>query len=206
MAAQNRTDLLASFAQSGSGNFPDNTTRYISPARLRLFVEAIIESAPNILDDTYLSYMATTPAGADTYTATVVPTISAYTSGQMFVIKFTTANTGASTININTLGAKSIVKQGSIALSSGDISTGQILILIYDGTNMQIVGSSAGGGGDGITVALWSFPSGAFPTSANVLYIATADHGSIGDPDYVAQGTWFIATTTPSGYSDFNYK
>lgn len=204
MAAQNRTDLLALFAQSGSGNFPDNTTRYISPARLRLFVEAIIESAPNILDDTYISYMSTTPAGADTYTATVVPAISSYTAGQMFVIKFTTANTGASTLNINTLGAKGIVKNGSAALEAGDISAGQIFILIYDGTNLQIIGGTGGGSGS-LTVSQWDFSSG-FPTEANVLYIATADNGVIGDADYVATGTWFIATTTPSGYSDFNYK
>lgn len=62
-------------------------------------------------------------------------------------------------------------------------------------------------GGGGFTVTNWSFPSGAFPTSDGALYIATADHGSPGDSDYVPSGTWFVANTaSPSGYSDFNYK
>lgn len=58
-----------------------------------------------------------------------------------------------------------------------------------------------------LTISNWAFPAGAFPTSANVLYIATADHGTFGDADFVASGTWFVANTpTPSAYADFNYK
>ena len=85
----------------------------------------------------------------------------------------------------------------------------EILAVVQDGesvqTTTQDIANLAGVGG-AVTVANWSFPAGAFPTSANVLYIATADHGVIGDPDYVAEGTWFIATSAPSGYSSFKYK
>lgn len=53
----------------------------------------------------------------------------------------------------------------------------------------------------------WSFPAGAFPTTAGIIYIATADSGVIGDANYVAIGTWMIANTlTPSTYSHFIYK
>jgi len=83
-----------------------------------------------------------TATGTDTYAATLSPAITAYVSTQVFNIKFTNGNTGAATININAIGAKSIVKNGSAALISGDIIAGQIYTLAYDGTNFQIVGNS----------------------------------------------------------------
>jgi photosystem II stability/assembly factor-like uncharacterized protein len=55
-------------------------------------------------------------------------------------IKFTNANTGASTLNINGLGAKSILKGNGNALSSGNIKAGQICHLIYNGSNFQLLG------------------------------------------------------------------
>lgn len=98
-------------------------------------------------------YPQVNASGTDTYVASfsgVTPAPTSYSNGQRFAIKFTNANTGASTININALGVKTIVKSGSSSLEAGDISSGQILILIYDGTNLQIVGGGGGssGGGD----------------------------------------------------------
>lgn len=81
-----------------------------------------------------------TAAGTNTYTATISPAITAYVDTQRFFIKFTNGNTGASTLNLNGLGAKSIVKNGNIPLTIGDIMAGQILCLAYDGTNFQLVG------------------------------------------------------------------
>jgi hypothetical protein len=80
-----------------------------------------------------------TASGTNTYTVTVTPSLAAYSANQEFTIKFTNANTSTATLNVSSLGAKSIVKNGSVDLESGDISAGQILKLIYDGTNFQIV-------------------------------------------------------------------
>jgi len=55
-------------------------------------------------------------------------------------IEFTNANTGASTLNINSLGAKAIQKSNGSALSSGNIKTGQIAHLVYNGTVFQLLG------------------------------------------------------------------
>jgi len=79
-------------------------------------------------------------SGTNTYTATIAPAITAYATGQAFNIKFTNANTGAATINLNTLGAKAIKKNGGSALESGDIQAGQVYTLLYDGTDFEIVG------------------------------------------------------------------
>lgn len=85
--------------------------------------------------------VSATASGTDTYTATISPAIAAYSSGQRFYIMFTNANTGAATINLNSLGAKAIRKNGATALVAGDISAGQVVLLAYDGTNFQIVGN-----------------------------------------------------------------
>lgn len=94
------------------------------------------------------SKLSATASGTDTYTASITPAISSYVNTQRFFIKFTNANTGASTLNLNGLGAIPIKKSVSTALASGDILAGQILCLAYDGTNFQIVG---GGGGSSTT-------------------------------------------------------
>jgi hypothetical protein len=86
-----------------------------------------------------------TASGTDTYAATPSPAITAYTLGQKFLILFTNANTGTSTINLNGLGAKAIKKSVTTALASGDILAGQQFWLAYDGTNFQMIGGSGGG-------------------------------------------------------------
>lgn len=80
-----------------------------------------------------------TASGTNTYTVTISG-ITAYTEGLSVKIKFTNANTGASTLNINSLGAKSIVKSNGNALSSGNIKAGQICHLVYTGSVFQLLG------------------------------------------------------------------
>ena len=62
-----------------------------------------------------------TVSGTDTITATASPSLSAYAVGQSFKFVVAATNTGAATINISSLGAKSIVKNGSTALVAGDL-------------------------------------------------------------------------------------
>ena len=78
---------------------------------------------------------------ANAYVVTLSPAPTAYVTGMEVVFKATNANTTASTINVNALGAKSIVKNASSALISGDISANQIITLRYDGTNFVIQGT-----------------------------------------------------------------
>jgi hypothetical protein len=79
-------------------------------------------------------------AGAnDTYVITLDPVPAAYFTGMMIVFTANTANTGAATINVNSLGAKAIKKQKDVALGDGDIKAGQTVVLVYDGTNFQLV-------------------------------------------------------------------
>lgn len=52
-------------------------------------------------------------------------------TGVMFV-RANVANTGACTININSLGAKAITKVGDAALEVGDILQNDIIMLVYN--------------------------------------------------------------------------
>lgn len=75
----------------------------------------------------------------DTYVITLSPAPSAYTTGMMINFKANTANTGAATLNVNGLGAKTIVKNFSSTLADNDILAGQDVQVIYDGTNFQML-------------------------------------------------------------------
>ncbi|OQB06786.1 MAG: hypothetical protein BWY21_01901 [Parcubacteria group bacterium ADurb.Bin216] len=78
-------------------------------------------------------------AGSDAYAITVSPKPDNYTAGDVFRFKADVANTGACTLNVNSLGAKAIKKNVSEDLVTGDILAGQLITVEYDGTNFQLV-------------------------------------------------------------------
>lgn len=79
-------------------------------------------------------------AGAsDTYAVTLTPAPAAYATGMMLFVKVNTGNTGAATLNVNTLGAKTIKKFGTLDLETGDLLAGVIYQFVYDGTNFQLL-------------------------------------------------------------------
>lgn len=81
---------------------------------------------------------AASSGGTDAYAITVAPVPTAYVTGQVFHFKADVANTGGATLNVNSLGAKTIVKEVSTALATGDIAASMICTVIYDGTNMVL--------------------------------------------------------------------
>jgi hypothetical protein len=76
-------------------------------------------------------------SGTNTYTGNLSPAITAYGSGGLKIsVKFTNANSGASTLAINGLSALPLVRPDGSALVSGDIPAGSTKMLIYDGTSL----------------------------------------------------------------------
>jgi hypothetical protein len=90
------------------------------------------------------NYCAST-TGNDTYTCTLTPTLTTYTTGQCLVLYPDTANTTTATVNVDTLGAKSILNRGAAALSTGDIKASEPNQICYDGTQFILQGAAAGG-------------------------------------------------------------
>jgi len=76
---------------------------------------------------------------SDAYAITLSPAPVAYATGMLILFKANTANTGAATLNVNALGAKALKKKGATDLGDNDISAGQIVAVVYDGTNFQII-------------------------------------------------------------------
>lgn len=88
-------------------------------------------------------------AGAnDTYTCTAAPTVTSYT-GLKVLLTINTANTGAATLNIDAVGAKTIHKiSGGITttLADNDLVPKGTYILIYNATDddFKVISSTGG--------------------------------------------------------------
>lgn len=81
---------------------------------------------------------AASAMGNDSYAITVSPVPNDYDAGDTYFFKADVANTGPATLNVNSLGAKTIKKFGTQDLETGDIIAGQIVGVKYDGTYFQI--------------------------------------------------------------------
>lgn len=85
---------------------------------------------------------AATATGNDTYVITLDPVPVAYVAGMTIRVALDVANTGAATIDVNSLGAKAITKNGTTALEDNDIRAGQVITLVFDGTRFILQGSA----------------------------------------------------------------
>jgi hypothetical protein len=76
---------------------------------------------------------------ADAITLSPSPAITAYAAGQKFSFIASGDNTGAVTVNVSSVGSKSVTKRGSTALVAGEIVSGSIVSIQYDGTQFQLL-------------------------------------------------------------------
>lgn len=97
-------------------------------------------AAAGQVQDGSFNFVAAAGTG-DAITLDLTPSITAYVTGAVYWFKATATNTGAATVNIDAVGAKDLKKgaAGSTALAAGDITSGGIYAVIYDGTNMQLL-------------------------------------------------------------------
>lgn len=79
-----------------------------------------------------------TATGTNTLAVTLTPAPTTLTEGFTLRFKNTTANTGATTLNVNGLGAKPLRKNGGIALSAGNLKAGGIYSVTYDGASFLL--------------------------------------------------------------------
>lgn len=135
-----------------------------------------------------LNYCA--DAGAtDAYACSMTPALDRYVTGGVYSFKANTANTGAASINLNALGAKTIKKvAGGITtdLADNDIRVGQVVEVQYDGTNMQMqspLGNAPAGSGD--ITDVWGCTSG----NCNALTGAAGDSLDAGSADAASPTT-----------------
>ena len=97
------------------------------------------------------AFQATDTGTANAYVVALSPAVTAYAAGQAFTFKAGAASTTASTLNVNGLGTKAIKKLHDQDVASGDIESGSIVTVVYDGTNFQMTSQLATEGG-GVTL------------------------------------------------------
>lgn len=136
------TALTGSIAKDGqttpTGNLPMGGYAHTNVADAT--VRNMYATAGQVQDGTFT--LLTSVSGTNAITATGAVGMSAYVAGQRFSFVAAGANTGAATININSIGVKSITKNGTTALAAGDIQSGAVVQIVYDGTQFQMVSST----------------------------------------------------------------
>lgn len=96
---------------------------------------AVVSSPETLADNIY----GADGGASDAYEISMDSPPSAYVAGMFVLFKANTANTGAATLNVNALGAKAIKKNYNSDLTDGDIIAGQVVGVVYDGTNFQLI-------------------------------------------------------------------
>lgn len=138
------TALTASIAKDGqtnpTANLPMATFRHTGVGNAAARTD--YAAAGQVQDSAFL-WGGTAGGTADALTLTLTPAISAYAAGQEFRFIASAANTGAATVAINGLAAAAIESDGS-ALTAGQIVSGGIYSIIYDGTAFQLSAGFAG--------------------------------------------------------------
>lgn len=117
---------------------------------VKTVAEAQDAVSAEVIQKNSLTYVQATGT-VNAFAVALTPAITAYTPGQMISFQAGSAITGPATLNVNGLGAKSIKKNASADLAANDIKSGQMVTVIYDGTQFQMISQlgNAGGGNSG---------------------------------------------------------
>lgn len=118
-------------------------------------------------------------SGTNTIAATGPVSCAAYAAGQRFEFIPANSNTGATTLNITcnsvALGAKNVFS-GGVACVGGEIAQNVPCLVVYDGTQFNIIGGTRAGtftptvtlvGGAGNTVPVYTTNTGRFTKIGN---------------------------------------
>jgi hypothetical protein len=128
------TDASNNGAAANAG-FPEN----MNPSSVNDAARALEGMIARLYADTNGSIITTGSGNA--YVLAAARTIASYAQGQVFMFEANHANTGASTLNVDSVGAKAIVKHNDTALAAGDLEAGQIVFVAYEATadNFQML-------------------------------------------------------------------
>jgi hypothetical protein len=97
-----------------------------------------------------VTYAAASNSG-NAYAVTLAPAPAAYAVGMIVHFLVSADNTGAATLNVNGLGNRDIRKHYNVALASGDLKSGQLVSVMYDGALFQLLSPVAAAPAAGLT-------------------------------------------------------
>lgn len=157
--------LITSLKLLGQNTPAENTTLIDTDVRAVRYDPRTMADVLQTLDNSVAHIIGViVSTGTDAYAITTNADVVAYEAGQTFDVQIVNANTGAATLNVNSLGTKPIKKRVSVALDAGDLIANGIYRFSYDGTNFQLIGG---------TDATWGSIDGTITDQADlVAYIA----------------------------------
>jgi len=163
-----------------------------------LFIQSDKLAISQTDDAISIDFPSGTATGTDTYAVTITG-IEAYVEGLVIGVEFTNANTGSSTINVNSIGVKTLKKSVSTNLAASDLPAGGTFLLYYDGTNFQVIGLGVGGSGDVVgptsstdnAIARYDSTTGKLLQNSVVLL---GDDGTLGNVNSIKFDTTYTGT------------
>lgn len=155
-------------------------------------------------------------SGTNTITGTITPSISAYATTPLVIFQAANTNSGAVTVNWNSVGAADLLKQGGSALASGDIVSGAFYMAAWSQSagDWFLVGSVGAGGSFNTLLSGSGAPSGGTGVDGD-FYVDTATldiygpktsgswgsavsivgpAGPTGNPGLIWRGAWETST------------
>lgn len=162
--------------------------------------------------------LGTFAGSANTYTATSSPSIGAYATGQFLIGKINVVNTGASTLNIDGLGAKTIKTFLGAAVIAGQLRASATYIFRYDGTDLICLNPSVAfqtwtptwGASGSMTFSSVTTTHARYAENGNIVHFYIAGSGTIGGTvstivTFTLPGTSVVTGSTSSlGYGYFS--
>ena len=186
------TALTGSIAADGQTTITNNLPmgNYAHTGVAAATVRTMYATAGQVQDSAFT--FLTSPSGTNTMTATASLGMSAYATGQRFFFVAPATNTGACTLNINSIGIKSITKLGTTALVSGDITSGAIIQVVYDGTEFQLLNPPTLPSG---VITMWSGSIASIPSG---WYLCDGTNGTpnLRDRFIVGAGSTYAVAAT----------
>lgn len=178
----------------------------VSDEDVNTLTEVIGNSFPDLTTDYVRQPPYVVATGlANTYAVTLNPAPEAYVDGMGVCVKINVDSTGASTLNVNSLGAKSIKDSSGNAITSGGLKSNTPYTMRYDSVSGNFIVQGKGGGGgnataaqllSGVTATVDSGPiTGTMPNNGSVSTTIPSNGGSVSIPaGYTPGGTVYSST------------
>ena len=110
---------------------------------IRSVTDSLDATSAEVVQNGSLIYAVATGSG-NNFSITVSPPVTAYKAGMAFNFISNQTVSGAATLNVNNLGVVPIKKYFNQDFAGCEIQNGQVVTVVYDGTNFQITSAFSG--------------------------------------------------------------
>jgi hypothetical protein len=124
-------------AASNNTASPDGFPEAMAPSGVNDSAREVMAALARYRSDT--DGVNASTGSANAYVLAASRVMTAYAQGDRYCFEANFANTGAATLNVDSLGAKDIKRLDGSALLAGDIQSGAFVDVIYDGTNFLLL-------------------------------------------------------------------